>query len=40
MVKFFHMSPRDYWGLTVREYNALATYMTEYAKQMEKANRG
>jgi hypothetical protein len=34
------MQPSEYWRLTVPEYNVLAEYMTEYAKQVEEANRG
>ena len=38
--KFYKMQPSEYWRLTVPEYNALAEYMTEYAEQVEEANRG
>jgi hypothetical protein len=32
------MSPTDYWRLTLPEYNILAEYMDDYAKEMERAS--
>jgi hypothetical protein len=42
VLKFYEggISRDEYWRLTVPEYNVLAEYMTEYAKQVEEANRG
>ena len=36
---FYHLSPAEFWGLELREFNALAKFMDEYNREMERANR-
>jgi len=36
--KFFHMQPSEYWRLTLPEFNTLADFMQEYAREMERAS--
>jgi len=38
--KFYKMAPSEFWRLTLREYNALTEFIDEYAREMEKINRG
>ena len=33
------MQPSEFWGLTVAEFNALCEFMSEYAREVERANK-